>query len=250
MTRTLRTFALFAVLALATPAVAHDGQVAAIRATQAAAALQTYNDNLRDAGRRPDYTSVPAADLLRAVFDTDRLAALPEPTAKDIGWLMDWGNAASRGYKQILLFGLPPGQKPDEATMTRNLEAYEGEVATAMNFMVRVLARQMDAAALFISELPKTELTPARIEGFRMVRSGSGEVLEGALLTVAQGMKPRNAQLVMAAAGDTRSTWIHGLYPEDRTKVMRLLKEIVKRVGDKEVTDSAAVLLTAFATEK
>ena len=94
MTRTSRKRALFFVLALAlpamlSPAVAHDGPAAAVRATQAASALQAYADGVRKAGHRPDFAAAPAADLLRAIFDADGLAAMPAPASQDVPWMMN-----------------------------------------------------------------------------------------------------------------------------------------------------------------
>lgn len=251
MTRTSRKFALLFVLALAMPAIAaparaHDGPAAAVRATQAAAALQTYSDGVRKTGRRPDFAAAPAADLMRAIFDADRLAAIPEPASQDLPWLMDWFDAANRSYKQMVLVGLAPGQPPDEAKLARNLQDYEDQIAPAMGFMLRGMAREIVALAMFLDELPEEQVTPVRVAGFRGMRTGAGEFLQSVLCT-AQAIKPGNTLTLMTAVYETRAIWIDALYPEDRTKVMAQLKQIVEHVGDKGVTDTAAMVLTAFA---
>lgn len=254
MTRASRKLALLFVLALVTPAIlsparAHDGPAGAVRATQAAAALQTYSDGVRKAGRRPDFAAAPAADLIRAIFDAERLAAMPEPASQDLPWLMDWVDAANRSYKQMVLVGLSPGQPPDEAKLARNLQDYEDQIAPAMSFMLRGMAREIVALAMFLDELPEDQVTPVRLAGFRGLRSGAGEFLQS-VLCAAQAIKPGNALMVMTAIDETRAIWIDTLYPEDRTRVMARLKQILERFGDQGVTDTAAMLLTAFAADE
>jgi hypothetical protein len=247
MIQTLRSLALLVAVAMATPAMASDGPAAAARAMEAAKALQTYSDKARAAGRRPDFAAAPAADLQRIVFDADSLAALSEPTAQDLPWLLDWSDAANRGFKQMALFGVPAGQRPDDATLTRNLQSYEDQIATALSFQLRVLAREMKASAMFMDELPTEQKTRIRLEGFRGMRVSAGGFLQSALCT-AHDMNPANARIVMAAVKETRVAWINALYPEDRIKTMAWLKQMTE--GDKEVADAAAVVLTAFAAEK
>lgn len=254
MTRRSRQHALFFVLALAMPAMlsparAHDGLAAAVRATQAASALQTYGDGVRKAGRRPDFAAAPAADLLRAIFDAGRLAAMPDPASQDLPWMMDWFDAANRSYKQMVMVGLSPGQPPDEAKLARNLQDYEDQIVPAMSFLLRGLARETVALAMFLDELPEKDVTPVRLAGLRGLRSAEGEFLQSVLCT-AQAIKPGNALTLMTVIYETRSIWIDALYPEDRTKVTAQLKQIVERFGDKGVTDTASMLLAAFAAEE
>lgn len=254
MTRTSRKLALFFVLALATPAIilsakAHDGPTAAVRATQAASALQSYGDGVRKAGRRPDFAAAPAADLLRVIFDADSLAAMPEPASQDLPWMMDWFDAANRSYKEIVLVGLSPGQPPDEAKLVRNLQDYEDQIVPAMSFLLHGLSREIVALAMFLDELPEKEVTPVRVAGFLGLRSGAGEFLQSVLCT-AQAIKPGHVLTLMTVIYETRVTWIDALYPEDRTKVTAQLKQIVERSSDKGITDTAALVLTAFAAQE
>lgn len=251
MTGTSRKRALFFVLALAmlaivSPARAHDGPAAAVRATQAASALQAYGDGVRKAGHRPDFAAAPAADLLRVIFDADGLAAMPAPASQDVPWMMDWFDAANRSYKQMILVGLSPGQPPDEAKLARNLRDYEDQIVPAMSFLLRGLARETVALAMFLDELPEKDVTPVRVAGFRGLRSAAGEFLQSVLCT-AQAIKPGNALTLMTVIYETRAVWTDALYVEDRAKVMAHLKQIVERFGDKGVSDTAAMLLTAFS---
>ncbi len=249
MTRLMKMLALGFALALAAPAMAHDGAVAAAKATEAAAALQAFSDGARHAGRRPDFAAAPAGELLRVLFDADRLAALPAPASSDLAWLLDWVEAANRGYKQMVMVGLLPGQPPDEAKLARNLQDYEDQMAPALNFLVRAMARQMDAMAMFAAELPKEQMTPVRVAGFRGARAFSGSYLQ-TVLCVAQAMKPGNGRIVMKAIDDTRASWIAALYPEDRSKAMATLKIMSQQAGDGDVSHRAGALLAAFRAKQ
>jgi len=247
MTRIARLLALCLALALTAPAMAHDGAAAAAKATKAAAALQAFSDSARHAGRRPDFSATPAAELLHVLFDADRLAALPAPASADLAWLMDWMEVANRGYKQIILVGVPAGQEPDEVALARNLQDYEDQIAPALNFLVRAMARQMDAMAIFAAELPKEQMTPVRVAGFRGARAFSGSYLQ-TVLCVAQAMKAGNAQIVLTALRDTQASWIAALYPDDRTKVAAMLN-VMPRQTDSDSGRTAEALLAAFAAK-
>ena len=247
MPRIVKMLTLCFALALTAPAMAHDGPAAAAKASEAATKLQAYADGARHAGRRPDFAAAPAAELLRAVFDADRLAALPAPASADLAWLMGWMEVANRGYKQIILVGVPAGQEPDEVALALNLQDYEDQIAPALNFLVRAMARQMDAMAMFAAELPKKDMTPVRVAGFRGARAFSGSYLQ-TVLCVAQAMKPGNAQIVLAALRDTQASWIAALYPDDRTKVAAMLN-VMPRQTDSDSGRTAEALLAAFAAK-
>ena len=248
MTRLVKMLMLCFALTLAAPAMAHDGAAATAKATEAATALQAYTDSARHAGRRPDFSAAPAAELLHVLFDADRLAALPAPASTDLAWLPDWGEAANRGYKQIILVGVPAGQEPDEVALARNLQDYEDQIAPALNFLVRAMARQMDAMAMFAAELPKKDMTPVRVAGFRGARAFSGSYLQ-TVLCVAQAMKPGNGRIVMKAIDDTRASWIAALYPEDRSKAIATLKIMSQQAGGGDVGRTADALLVAFSAK-
>lgn len=244
-----RSIALLCVLVLGAPAFAADGPAIAARAQQAAAGLQAYHDSVLRAGKRPDYTTAPAAGLLRGVFDAEALAALPLPTSGDVAWLMEWSAAANAANRQIMLFGMQPGAAPDEALMKRNIDDYEDQVTVAMDVIVRLSARALDAMVLYLGELPKEQVTHVRLEGFQMARSGGGNVLQGVLISAAHAQRPANARVLMAAVDDTRDTWVSAVLPDDRARIVGLLKQMPRAVSDREVTRQADVLLAAFTAK-
>jgi hypothetical protein len=55
-----------------------------------------------------------------------------------------------------------------------------------------------------MDQLTPQQRTPIREQGFKSARTGSAETLYGALITIAQGMKPANARLLSAAKGLTK----------------------------------------------
>lgn len=261
MPRLLRTLALCLGLVVAAPVVAsqaisqpisqlmaHDGKAAVAKATKAAAALQSYSDRMQRAGRRPDYAAAPAADLLRVVFDVDRLAALPAPTARDFDWLMDWATAANRGYQQIIFVGMSPKQ-PDQAKFNQNLQDYQDQITLAMSFLVRVVAREMEVGVLFMAELPKEAVTPIRLAGYQGMRA-SGVGLLRSVLCVAQGIKPDNVRMLMTAINDTQTIWTDLLSPREKTMVSQQLRDIMSRLSDTAALNSTALVLAAFSAEK
>ena len=147
------------------------------------------------------------------------------------------------------MVGLSPGQPPDEAKLARNLRDYEDQIVPAMGFLLRALARETIALAMFLDELPEKDVTPVRVAGFRGLRSADGEFLQSVLCT-AQAIKPGNLLTLMTVIYETRAVWIDALYVEDRAKVMAQLKQIVERFGDRGVIDAAAMLLTTFAADE
>ena len=244
-----RSIAFLCLLVLAAPAFAHDAPARAAKAEQAVQALQKYHDGVRRAGRRPDYTVAPAAGLLRELYDVESLATLPPPAAKDIDWLLAWSAAANHANRQVMLFGMQADGGVDEQLMKRNLDDYEDQVTAAMNAVIRLNARALDAMAVFLSGLPKAQVTPVRLEGLQMARAGGGEVLQGVLISAAHAAKPANARILIAAINDTRETWVNAILPDDRPKIVALLKQLPRQVSDRDVTGTADALLVAF-TEK
>ncbi|QUS37815.1 hypothetical protein RPMA_02250 [Tardiphaga alba] len=255
MTRSLRRQVAFialtlAALAMISPARSSEGNAASKNAKVAANALQEYGNDRRRAGLRADFAAPAVDGLLRVIFDSERLLALPEPTAQDLPWLMDWADAANRGYKQLFLFGLEPGKRIDQTLLARNMRDYEDQISVGMSFLIRIVAMEVNASALFMADLPKEQVTKIRIDGFRGLRKGAAECVQGALLAAAANdMKLQNARMLVAAVRDTRDTWANALYPEDRSQTMAVLKHIIAHVSDKEIVEGAADVLTALAKE-
>jgi hypothetical protein len=223
---------LLLLIALLSPAFAQDGPQGAAGAKEAAQALQVYLDGVVKDGGRPDYTRPPASDLFQKVFDLKQLSALPPPTAADVGWLIQWFTAASLANKQIVYFGTKPGPNPDEMTVLRNLKEYESQYAEAMNFMIRVAARESSALSLFADGLTPEQRTPVREAGLLKARSGAAELLASAIGIVAQGVGPDNARLMSAALKDTRDVWATYLLPDDRRQILSYLAKATEIVTD------------------
>jgi hypothetical protein len=223
---------LLLLIALLSPAFAQDGPQGAAGAKEAAQALQVYLDGVAKEGGRPDYTRAPASELFQKVFDLAQLSALPPSTAADVGWLIQWFTAASLANKQIVYFGTKPGPDPDEMAVLRNLKEYESQYAQAMNFMIRVAARESSALSLFADGLTPEQRTPVREAGLLKARSGAAELLASAIGIVAQGVGPDNARLMSAALKDTRDVWATYLLPDDRKQILGYVAKATEIVTD------------------
>ena len=186
---------LLLLVALLSPAFAQDGPQSAVgaqgaaSAKEAAQALQIYLGGVAKAGARPDYTKPPASDLFYGVFNLAKLTALPPPTAADVSWLIQWFTAASLANKQIIYFDTRPGPNPDEMAVLRNLKEYENQYAAAMNFMIRLAAREATALSLFMDQLTPEQRTPVREAGLLKARGGAAELLRLPASTLKSKMK-------------------------------------------------------------
>jgi hypothetical protein len=248
MTHLLRTLALCFGLALAAPAMAQDGPTTAATAKKSIAALQTYLDRVEKAGKRPDYTSKPASELLRAVFDTGRLAALPPFKPDDLEWLTTWGEAANYAIMRIMWFGVQTKPQFDELAFRRNVTDYEDQYATATNFLIRFAARQSGAMTQAFNEMPPAQRTAIRLEGYELSQKGAGEMIRGTLISVAQGMKLDNARMMTAALRETREAWSGFLPAEQRKEALRIIELAVAYFRDDVVNDNIASFAAAIST--
>lgn len=241
---------LLLLIALLTPALGQDGPQSAVGAKEAAQAMQLYLEGVAKTGGRPDYTKPPASDLFQKIFDLAQLSALPPPTAADVGWLVQWFSAASLANKQIIYFGTKAGPNPDEIAVLRNLKEYENQYAAAMNFMIRVAARESGALALLMDGLTPEQRTPVREAGLLKARSGAAELLASAIGIVAQGVGPDNARLMSAALKDTRDVWATYLLPDDRRQILSYLAKATEIVKDDEVKANLMVAGGTLSTVK
>lgn len=233
---------LLILLALATPAFAHDGARDAAVAREAAQAFKLYVDEVTQEHGRPDLKRPAVASMLGRIFDLDALDALPPAQASDMSWLLDWGDAANATSKLFTRYGSKPGPQPDLEALQRNMTAYEDEYATAMNFMIRVLAREAVAAELFRATLRPEDLTRVREEGFSGLRRSTAEFILTAICSVIEsGGKAENARLVAAAIRDTRDVWAGFFFAQDRSRVIEYIAAHDKRMPDQTArTDLAA----------
>jgi hypothetical protein len=241
---------LLLLVALLSPAFAQDGPQDAASAKDAVQALQHYLDDVAKAGGRPDYTKPPASELFLKVFDLAQLTALPPPTAADVGWLIQWFTAASQANKLIIYFDTAPGPNLDEIAVLRNLKEYENQYAAAMNFMIRLAAREATALSLFVDQLTPKQRTPVREAGLLKARSGAAELLASAIGLVAQGIGPDNARLMSTALKDTRNVWASYLLLDDRKQVIGYLAKAIGLVTNDEVKADLVAVSDALTVGK
>jgi hypothetical protein len=240
--------ALLLLIALASPGFAQtpgdDGASGAAAATDAAAQLHAYLDGVLKDGGRPDYSKPPASDLLGQVFDLERLEALPPVQGSDLLWLLDWGTAANGAYKSIMAFGIAPpvNVQTDAAALTRNFTDYQDQEAAASNFMIRMTAREIRAAFMFMDQLAPAQRTPVRMDGLRKMRLANAETVVLYLGCIVPGMKPANARLISAAIRDTSPDWATAILPADRPTVLAALVKGEAAVKDDETRNNLASL--------
>jgi len=230
---------LLLLIALLSPAFGQDGPQSAAAAKEAARAMQLHLDGVAKAGGRPDYSKPPASELYRRVFDLGQLTAFPPPTAADVGWLIQWFTAASQTSKLIIYFDTEPGPNPDES-----------QYASAINFMIRIAAREATALSLFADQLAPEQRTPVREAGLQKARVGAAELVASSIGLVTQGIGPDNARLMSAAIRDTRDIWAAYLLRDDRTKILSLLTRAKGMVGDDEVKANLAAFADTLTAAK
>jgi hypothetical protein len=240
-------------VALVSPALAQDGPGIVAGVKDAANQAATYLQSTAKAGKRPDFSKPPLSNLFARVFDVQQLAALPPPTAKDVLWIADWTAAANQVSKSILYFGITPPADPvaDAPAIKRNMSDFEDQAAAAMSFLIRIAARQTQSMFLFMNQLTPEQRTPIREEGFSTARVGAEEVVYGALITIAQRLKPANARLVSAAIRDTTDAWVTDILPKDRQEILNMLAKAQEAVKDDDETrKNLAAFGTALAAAK
>lgn len=250
----LRTLLLL--VALASPALAqaphYDGPQLLPVIKDVANQLQLYLDYVAKSGGRPDFTTPPVSDQFARLFDADRLTALPPPKASDVPWLLEWTATANGIAKAILYFGIAPPADPvtDAAAIKRNMTDYEDQQAAAMSFMVRLQARDMQALSLFMDQLPPAQRTPVRMAGYNKARVGGAKTVFGALITIAQGMKPANDRRLSAAIRDTGEVWAEHILPADRPTIAGVLAKAEDATKDDETKKNIAAFGEALAQVK
>ena len=232
------------------PAPAPDGTDIVAGVKDAANQLQLYLDYAAKTGGRPDFSKPPVSDLFARIFDLRELAALPPPKASDLLWLLDWTITADGTFKSILYFGIAPPADliADQASIKRNATDYEDQEAVALSFIIRISARVTQASFLFMEQ--PAQRTAARSEGFTKARAGSAETMLGALVTIAQGMKPANARLLSAAIRDTSDAWAASILPGDRPTILDMLAKANDASKDDETRKNLAAFGIALAGAK
>jgi hypothetical protein len=238
---------LLVLLALVSPALAHDGARDAAAASEAAQAFRVYIEGVAKTGGRPDLTRPEVAALLRRAFDLDALNALPPVQANDVVWLLDWMDAANTINKLFIRYGSKPGPQPDLAALQRNFTEYEDQYAEAMNFMIRGWAREAVSLNMFMAALAPEQRTRIREEGLARSRSSAAEfVLASIGSAIQRGSKPENVRLVSAAIRDTREVWASFFLPQDRARAVELLADLPRQVPDETARNDIAAFTAAL----
>ncbi len=138
----------------------------------------------------------------------------------------------------------------DAAAIKRNMTDYEDQEATAMSFMIRLQARDMQALSLFMEQLTPEHRAPVRQEGYNKARVANAETLLGALITIAQGMKPGNDRRLSAAIRDTTDVWIDDVLPGDRPTILGMAAKAKAATKDDETKKNLATFGQGLAAAK
>ena len=159
------------------------------------------------------------------VFNLKQLEAFPPAQSGDLPWLLDWVAAANGVNKSIMFFGIAPpvSLQSDPAALQRNVTDYEDQLAAGSNFLLRISAREFQAAFAFLDQLPLAQRTSVRLEGLNKMRIGAAEMVRNELGWIAAGMKPANARLVSAAIRDTGAVLSNAILPADRPTILAML---------------------------
>ena len=230
-------------LAFASPALAQDGARDAAAAQDAARAFQVYVEGVAKKGERPDLTRPELAALLGHIFDLDAFHALPPAQGNDLPWLLDWMEAANAANKLFTRFGSKPGPGPDLPAIERNMVEYEDQIAAALNFLIRGLAREAVSSNLFWEGLALEQRTRIREQGLAGARNSNAEFILSAICSaITSGGEPANARLVAAAIRDTSEVWASYFLPQQRSRILEQLAGYTKLVPD----ETARADLTAF----
>ena len=214
--------------------------------------IELYLDFAAKTGGRPDFSGLPVSALFARVFDLEKLAALPPPKGSDVPLLLAWISSANGVAKAIMYFGITPPPDPiaDQDAIKRNLKDFEDQQAAALNFLIRITAREVQSAFLFMEDLAPELRTPVREKGLDKARVGGEEMVYGALVAMTQGLSPANARLISAALRDTRDAWVLDFFPKDRPLILNQLAQVQKAANDDEAQKNLAAFGDALATAK
>ena len=245
--------ALLVLAALASPARGQEEPSFLAGAKDSANHLKLYIDFAAKAGDRPDFTKLPVSDLFARVFDLKQLVTLPPSQANDVKWLPQWIATANAVVKSFLYFGVNPAATltADQITIVkRNASDYEDQEAIALDYMIRISAREAQAVMRFLDQLSTEQRTPVRQEGLNRARNGGTEMIYGAVVTIAQGLKPANARLVSGAMSDTREVWSGFILPQYRPQLMSMIERAESATKDDTVRKDLAASSIALAVAK
>ena len=234
-----------------TPAMAQDGPRLSLAAVQASKEFKAYMDKTAAAKGQLELSVPPASGPFAKIFDTKSLQALPPSTGPDLAWLSEWLGVAATSYVGIVNFGADPKGEALQQAVLNNVERYEDELATAMNFLLRLMPRVAVSATAFMQKLPeKDRNAPVRQQGVAQIRSGYLQTVSGAITFISGGPKAQNSQLVSIALRDTVGEWSKLATSDERTTLLTLLAQARTGAKDAQVEDSLLAVSTAVAAVK
>ena len=246
--------AIVGLMLLAAPAVAGDVRQAATAASEAARALQQQAVQIAASGGRLDMTAAPASENLRRILDTRSFDELPDISAADMAWLIDWLVAVRTANYTLLYFGADPKQptRLDPAALARNVSQYEDELARMMVFSQKLIPRALATAREFMETLPEKERnSKVRLDGFAQMMTGYMESVEGALgFAAADETKAANVRLIAAALRDSAPIWIELATPDLRQRFAGIVTAARGKTRDKNASEHLRAIEAALASAK
>ncbi len=249
--RGLAASIVFAFVSFAMPAVAQDGPKASQAAVQAAKGLEIYIAKTAAAKEKLSLSTPPAATLFAKVFDTKTLRGLPPSGSADLSWLSDWLNATATSYMAIINFGTDPKSETYLQGVQANVDSYEDEITTALDFMLRLFPRVMNSVNAYAQSLTEAERNqPQRQKGLANVRGGYVKSLSGAISFLGGGVKPGNARIASLVLRDTAQDWATIATPEQRAEIANLLSQAQAAVSDPQAQGDLAAASQALAAVK
>jgi hypothetical protein len=245
--------AILGMMLLIAPAAASDGEQAATRAVAAAQALKQQAVEAAAAGKQLDFTSGPASEHLRRIFDSKALAELPPAAASDMPWIIDWIGAVSTTNHTLYEFGADMKRTPqlDPAVLARNVRQYEDQMAVGMAFQQRLFSRVLDSAHEFLESLSETERTPVRLAGLKKMIDGYLDTIKGAICFASDNtIKPANARMIAAAARESVDEWVELTEEDTRKQFIALVTAGQQQTKDKETAEHFRAIQAALEAVK
>ena len=246
--------AIVGLMLLVAPAVASEGRQAATAAAEAARALQQQALQTAASGGRIDMTAAPASENLRRILDAQSFDELPDISAADMAWLIDWLIAVRTTNYTLLYFGADPKQptRLDQAALARNVNQYEDELARVMAFSQKLFPRVLATAQEFMETLPEKERnSKVRLDGLTQMMTGYMESVEGALgFVAADDTKAANVRLIAAALRDSAPIWIELATPDLRKRFAGIVTAARGKTRDKDTSKYLRAIDAALASAK
>lgn len=249
--RVIAAFVILVVAGFVLPASAQDGAKASRGAVQAGKELEGFIARSAAAKSRFDLSAEPAAPLFSKVFDTRTLRSLPPSAGADLPWLSDWLGVSGNVYMAIINFGADPKSEAYLQGVQANVERYEDEITSAIDFMLRLFPRVANSATDYAKSLTEAERNqPKRQKGLENIRGGYMKSVSGAIAFAGGDLKPTNARTVSLALRETVSDWGQVASSEQRTELSELLSQAQEAVKDPDAQANLAATAQALSAIK